>query len=128
MDRSDIEKTLIELEEKNWQANVNEDLSYFLEHTTDNMLAVAPFGIFDKHAIAAQIEKKQGAPFKSARIEDPRVMVLTNESALVTYKIMIEAIFQGKDIVLQRYSTSVYVKRNGDWKVSFSQQTDISHR
>lgn len=120
-----LEETLIGLEEKSWQANIKEDVDYFRKNTTDSMLVVAPFGVFDKQAIIAQIEKKQGVPFKSAKMEDTRVISLTPDSALITYKVAIVAFVQGKDVTVRRYVTTVYVRQKGKWLSAFSQHSDI---
>ena len=121
---SDIERTLIGLEQESWQANINEDVEYFRQHTTDNILIVASFGVFDKRAIIGQLEKKQGVPYKSARMENPRAITLTEGCALITYKVTIEARVQGKVIAIPRFVTTVYVKQDGGWKSAFMQQTD----
>jgi hypothetical protein len=116
---------LIELEEKSWQANINEDAAYFLGATTEDMFVVAPFGIFDRQAIVQQIESKQGASYKSVNIDAPHVMLLSKESALISYEATIEAAYQDKDMTIQRYVTAVYVRQNGAWKTAFSQHTDM---
>jgi ketosteroid isomerase-like protein len=86
---------------------------FFKAITTDDMIAVAPFGVFGRQAIIALVEKKQGIHYKNARMENPRVLALSGDSALVTYKVTIKALVQGKDLAIPRNATLVYVKSRG---------------
>jgi hypothetical protein len=58
-------------------------------------------------------------------MEDPKVIVLNPESALLIYKATIHAVKDGKELVFSDYATTAFVKRDGKWKGAFQQHSRI---
>jgi hypothetical protein len=70
----------------------NADAGFYRGYLTDNALIVSRFGVLDREQILRQFAGGNVNPFLSTVIEDPRVVVLDDDSALLTYKATIEAL------------------------------------
>ncbi len=79
----DIKQTLVELAQKAWEANIKEDAAFYRDFLIDEAVGVNNFGIVDKASLVEQMERHIGVPFTRVYMEDPRVSVLTPESALL---------------------------------------------
>lgn len=121
----DLQKTLLELTKKAWDANIQEDVGFYRNYMIDDAVGITGYGIVDKPTLLKQLENHSGVPFTNYTIEDPRVISLTPESAILIYKITIEAVRSGQKIILTDYASSVFVKRNGEWKGAMQQHSRI---
>lgn len=117
-----IEETLLSLKEQALEATKNRDANFYNNYLADNAIAVVPFGVFKKEAIVQQMASPNSV-FESKRIEDTRVMVLSQESGVVTYKATFESVKDGK--AFEVFVTTIYARISGVWKGVFYQQTPI---
>ena len=117
-----IEETLLSLKEEALEATKNRDADFYNNYLADHAIAVVPFGIFTKEAIVQQMASPNSA-FRSTKIEDTRVMVLSEDSGVVTYKATFESMKDGKPFEV--FVTTIYAKISGIWKGVFYQQTPI---
>lgn len=118
-----IGNILLSLKEQAVEATKNRNGQFYRNYLADHAVAVVPFGIFDKESIVKQMSGD--SPFQSLGIEDTRVIVLTQESGIVTYK----AIYKSENGEKKKFSvfvTTVYAKINDEWKGVFYQQTPIN--
>jgi hypothetical protein len=117
-----IDETLIALEEEGWRAlSSDRGAAYYRDQLTEDALMLLPgAGLLSRDAV---IEAIEGAPpWAWFRIEEPRVMRLTEDSAIVTYRASAQRAGQPEYGAL---ISTAYVRRDGAWMVTFHQQTSI---
>jgi hypothetical protein len=111
---------LLQLEHDAWNAlSTNGAAAHFYERVlADEVLMLLPgdMVIDDRQAV---IESMNGAPWDSFQLADERVLQLTDDAAVVSYRA--SATRQGTDYTALFNST--YVRRNGEWKLALHQQT-----
>lgn len=109
------------LEEEGWKAlSTTGGAAYYRECMTDDGIMVFPGMVLSKDACIAAIE--HAAPWSWFRIEEPRTMRLTEDSAIVIYRASAQRDGQPRYTALM---SSVYVRRDGAWKLAFHQQTPL---
>ena len=118
-----LEETLIELERAGWEAlsTPGAGADFYRKQLTEDALMVFGFGVLDRgQALEAMAS---APPWSSFRIEEPRVLELTGDSAVLTYLAIAqregEAAYSGR-------TTSVYVRSNGSWRMALHQQTPVT--
>jgi len=125
---SDVKNELLDLEERQWKANREADAEFYRQYCADDFVIVSRFGLLTKAQVLAQFEKGNVNPFLRTEMEDPRVVAIGDDSALLTYKETIEASIDaegGKTRTFSIYATTVY-RRSGDgWRFVFHQQTPL---
>jgi hypothetical protein len=114
-----FEDSLIELEHEGWRAlSEGAGADFYDRHLTENAMMVFPGMIMTRQE---SIEAMRAAPpWKSFRIEDPKVVSLTADSALLTYRATAQREGHAQYSALM---TSVYLNQDGTWKMVFHQQT-----
>ncbi len=88
---NDVEKELLDLEERQWKANREADAEFYRRYCADDFIIVSRFGLLTKAQVLAQFEKGNINPFLRTDMEGPRVLPIGQDSALLTYKETIEA-------------------------------------
>jgi len=121
----DIKQILVDLGRKAWDANIKEDAGFYREFLIDEALRVNNSGITDKDSLVKQMLYHSSVPFTKVTVEEPRVIVLSPESALLIYKATIHSTKDGKTVVFSDYVTTAFVQRNGIWKGAFQQHSRI---
>jgi len=125
---SDVEKELIALEEQQWKANREADGEFYRRYCADDFIIVSTFGVLTKDQVLAQFERGNVNPFLRTDMEDPRVLVLGEDSALLSYKETIEASVDaegGARRTFSIYATTVYRRTSDGWRFVFHQQTPL---
>ncbi|HEX6472344.1 MAG TPA: nuclear transport factor 2 family protein [Streptosporangiaceae bacterium] len=116
-----VSETLLELEERGWQALSAAGGADFYQHIlTDDAVMVLPFGTLERDACVESI--RQAPPWASYEIADPKVVMLGHDSGLITYRA--EAQRPGEP-TYRAMMTSVYVTRGGHWRLALHQQTPL---
>jgi hypothetical protein len=59
----------------------------------------------------------------NSAIEDPQVMMIDKDAAILTYKSTGTETFKGQTQTASSYATSIWVKRGGQWKAIFHQES-----
>jgi hypothetical protein len=115
-------QTLVSLEEQGWQAlSQGTGADFYRRNLAGHALMVFPFGVLAREQ---SIETMKAAPpWASFRIEDPRLVRLTDDSAILTYRATAQRTGQEPYSALM---TTVFVKQEGTWKTAFHQQTPVS--
>jgi hypothetical protein len=113
---------LIDLEERGWRALSSDGATaaaFYREVLDDTVTMLLPGGmtLTDREKI---IESMSGAPWTSFRLEDPRVVHPTDDTGLVTYGAVARRAGSPEYTALM---SSLYVRRNGNWRLAFHQQT-----
>ncbi|MFD9942811.1 nuclear transport factor 2 family protein [Nonomuraea sp. NPDC059023] len=117
-----VEKELRELEEQGWAAISVGNGDFYRELVTDRTICVEPDGPQTGAELAADIEANK-APFDDYTLEDVKVLELTGDAALITYRATVRLKEAG--FAFQLYMTSVYERGGSAWKLVFHQQTPV---
>jgi hypothetical protein len=117
-----VEAALLLLKEQALLATRNHDGDFYNHYLDDSAVAVVPFGVFRKAAIIQQMADA-ASPFRSMEVSDTQAIALTPESGIVTYRATFPAA-NGKP-PSTAFVTTVYAKKNGEWKGVFYQQTPL---
>jgi ketosteroid isomerase-like protein len=124
MNDTTLERTLLDLEERMWEANRNGDAGYFQAHLADDAIAVASFGVFDKGQAVVQAAENR-VPFTRTRLEGARVLQLGEAGALVTYRAFIAAVRDGAPFSFSIYATSAWRRVGDGWEAVLHQWTPV---
>ena len=116
---SEIEAVLLALKAAAIRANEKGDVSFYAEYLADDAIGVTPHGVFDKQQILTALEN---GSLRSARVEDTRAFVLSDDAGMVTYR----AWFTEVDGPPREVFVSTLYRRYVDgWKGVFYQQTPL---
>jgi hypothetical protein len=112
---------LLELEEQGWQALSSPDPVKFCEEwLADEALMIVPGMVIDRATFLQALAHEQ--PWANHRIDEPRTVRLTDESAALVYRVTAQRDGRPEFAGLL---TSVYVKRAGRWRLLLHQQTPM---
>jgi ketosteroid isomerase-like protein len=112
-----IEKELFDLERDYWQAVQENDVDAV------NALTDYPCLIAGAQGVASVDEKQMSATLSAATralkafklSEDMQVRLVSDDVAVVAYKVHRDLSVDGKPVALDAADTSVWVRRNGSW-------------
>jgi Domain of unknown function (DUF4440) len=112
---------LLELEEQGWRAlSSSEPFEFCDEWLADDAVMVVPGMVIDRATFLEAVVHEQ--PWTTHRIEEPRIVPLTDDSAALVYRVTAQRHGQPDFTGLL---TSVYVKRAGRWQLALHHQTPI---
>lgn len=122
---TDLNKDLLTLEEAFWEASSAGDGDFYRNHAADDAVFVFYTGTLDKQACVDAID---GHPVHLShwRIDAPKVVALADDTALLTYRGYRR--HEGETAAEAALTSSVYVQRNGEWKLAFHQQTPLTFK
>jgi Domain of unknown function (DUF4440) len=114
-----LEDHLFALEERFW----TEGAGYFRRNLADSAVMVFPdpAGVLVKDEIASSLE--QAARWSKVNLEEHRLLQLSDDAALVTYKATARRPGRSEPYVAR--ASSAYVRDGGAWKLAFHQQTPV---
>ena len=116
---SDFLAELLSLERQGAQALTSGGAANFYGPLlTDDALMVVPGFIVDKPMFVQMVDSE--ASWTSFTVEEPRVTSLTADAAILVYRAIGQRTGQPDYVALM---SSVYVKRDGRWKLAHHQQT-----
>lgn len=120
----DLKETLERLEHEYFNASISADGDYYERNLTDDgLLVFAETGALDKQACVQAVNGSPGdATGASWRIEDSRLVTLSPDSAILSYRA--DATRPGGEAATILVA-SAYSRQNGAWKLAFHQQTVI---
>ena len=110
---------LVELEERGAQALTSGDaVEFYRTCLTDDTLMVVPGFVVDRATFLEALARE--APWLSFQVEEPRVVELTQNCAVVQYRGRGRRQGQPEYVALM---SSIYVNKDGSWKLAYHQQT-----
>ena len=117
MEHSDrLGRELFTLEQKYWNAIRDRDSSTAASLSSDPCVVVGAQGVgeLDRATLARMM---QGATYelKNFEFDDFRVRHVTDDVALVAYKVKEDLVVEGQDLNLEAFDSSVWVRRDGQW-------------
>lgn len=115
---------LIELEEEGWRAlssEGNAGKKHYESVLHDDAVMLFPGGmrIEGKGQILASLAAQ---PWQRYQIEAPKVITLSEDAALLIYRVTAQR--EGQD-PYEALISSAYVRSSGQWKLVFHQQTPV---
>jgi hypothetical protein len=114
-----LERELIELEKQGWQALCTPGgADYYREHLADDALMAFPFGVLDRQQSLDAMETAR--PWARFEMTEPRVIELGPDSGVVVYGVTAQ---RAGDEPFTAVISSTFVRRDGDWKLAFHQQS-----
>jgi uncharacterized protein (TIGR02246 family) len=120
----DLLGELVELEEKMWAANRAGDADYYAHLLRDDAFVVSRWGVQDRPAILEGI-RANTVPYVSSTITEPRVLRLTPDSALINYRVHVEALRAGEPMAFDALATTIYTREDGAWRCALHQQSAL---
>jgi hypothetical protein len=117
MEPSDsLGRQVLALEKKYWNAIKDGDSSTAVSLSNDPCVVVGPQGVgeIDKKTLARMFE---GAPYqlKDFAFDDVRIRQVTDDVVVVAYKVKEDLVVEGKNLDLEAFDSSVWVRRDGEW-------------
>ena len=116
----ELEKQLLDIERKLW----TNDAVFYTNTLIDASLLVFPeTGVMTKSAAVEAIlaENAQGRSWAEVQFDAVRSMRLADDVAVLTYTVA--ARWEHEASKRSALASSVYIKRDGVWKLAFHQQT-----
>jgi hypothetical protein len=115
------EQTLLDLEDEMWRANREGDGSFYDRVLRDDALVVSKYGVAGKAAIVPGVSKNEN-PYVKTVLSDRKVLPITPDSALVTYRV---AVTNDAGVTFEALATSVYAREGDTWRSVFHQQSAL---
>jgi hypothetical protein len=118
----ELEEQLIDIERKLW----TNDAVFYKNNLIDESLLVFPETGVITRAVAVDAiltEIAEGRRWAEVQFDEVRSLRLADDAALLTYRVA--ARWEHEESRNSALASSVYVKRDGVWKLAFHQQTPI---
>jgi hypothetical protein len=113
------EHELIALERRGWEALSSDGGgAYYREHLADDAVMAFGFGVLSREQALAAMSS--APPWATFEIDEPRVVELTADSAVVVYRVRAQ---RAGDAPYEAVASSTFVRRGGTWQLAFHQQT-----
>ncbi|WP_434740121.1 nuclear transport factor 2 family protein [Micromonospora sp. SH-82] len=122
IDSTQLTKELFALEEEGWRAISAADGDFYRRLVTPDTLVVEHDGVSTGDDLVAEIDGNT-SPFEGFTLDQERVVPLGPDSAVITYRANAQVAGRG---TFRLYMSSVWVRRDGGWKLMFHQQTPVS--
>jgi Domain of unknown function (DUF4440) len=119
MSTEPVEQELIQVERRGWDALCSDNAAtYYREHLTEDALMAFPFGLMDREEALRAMAAAE--PWSRYDMQDPRVVSLGPDAGVVVYTVTAQR--QGQEPFTAVLS-STFVRRDGEWKTAFHQQS-----
>ena len=118
----ELEKRLLDIERKLW----TNDAVFYESHLIDESLLVFPeTGVITRSVAVDAIlaENAEGRRWTEVQFDDVRSLQLANDAALLTYRVT--GRWEHEEAKSLALASSVYVERDGAWKLAIHQQTPL---
>jgi hypothetical protein len=110
---AEMEKMIIEKEKGQWELYKNKQVDDLRKNEAVNYRGAYPDGIKDKDKDA---QASLAMDMKSYSVSDFFVTFPNPDTAVMTYKSVVNGSVKGKDASGTNYSSAVWVKEGGEWK------------
>jgi ketosteroid isomerase-like protein len=117
MTTTTIEKELVELETQYWQAIKDKDLDAAMQLTDDTCIVTGAQGAasIDRKAFAGMLNSPGWTLNEFEFVGDVITRPLTDDVAIVAYKVREQLTVEGKPLTLEAAEASTWVRRDGRW-------------
>ena len=114
---------LVNIERKLW----TNDAAFYKDNLTEDCWLVFPeTGVINRDLAVDAIRKEneEGRKWAEVNFNEMRRLRLTDEVALLSYRVT--ARWEHEKSAITALASSLYVKRDGVWKLTFHQQSPVS--
>ena len=119
MSPESLAQELIEVERRGWEALCSDDaVTYYGQHLVEDALMAFPFGLMDREEALSAMEATQ--PWSRYDMKEPRVIALSPDCGVVVYAVTAQR--EGQD-PFSAVMSSTFVRRDGEWRLAFHQQS-----
>ena len=117
MTTTTIEKELVELETQYWQAIRDNDVDAAMQLTDDPCVVSGAQGAasIDRKAFAGMLNSDTWTLNEFEFVGDVIARAVTDDVAIVAYKVREELTVDGKPLTLEAADASTWVRRDGRW-------------
>jgi hypothetical protein len=115
-----LDKQLMDIERKLWSNNA----LFYKDHLIEETLLVFPeIGVITRDIAVDAIlaENAEDRRWAEVQFDEVRSLQLTEDVTVLTYRVA--ARWEHEESKSSALASSVYIKRNGVWKLAFHQQT-----
>jgi ketosteroid isomerase-like protein len=111
-----IEKELLELEKKYWQAVKDNDVATATSLTADPCIVAGATGVaLVPREKLSEIMKSATYKLKSFELKDVQTLMVKDNVAILAYKVHEELTVDEKPVTLEAADASTWVRRDGRW-------------
>jgi hypothetical protein len=112
-----IESELVDLENQYWQAIRNKDVKAAMQLTDTQCIIAGAQGVasIDREAFAGMLAGGSWTLNDFEFVGDVEVRALTDDVAVVAYKVREHLTVDGKPVTFEAADASTWVRRNGRW-------------
>jgi uncharacterized protein (TIGR02246 family) len=116
MASSSVERELVGLEKKYWQAIIDKDFEAALELTDDPCIVAGAQGVasIGRKEFEGMMKSEQWT-LNKFELDDIQVRMLGDDTAVVAYKVKEQLTVEGKPLTLEAADASTWVRKNGHW-------------
>jgi len=117
MTTTTIEKELVDLENQYWQAIKDKDVDAAMALTDSSCIVAGASGVasIDRKAFAGMLNSSVWTLNEFELIGDVQVRALTDDVAIVAYKVKEQLTVEGKPLTFEAADASTWVRRDGRW-------------
>ena len=115
---NEVETEILTLEEELTQTEHRLDVDALNRIYADDIMVTAPIGIcVDKPAVMAEVNAAAAKAVVGRYDKTDLKVRAYGDTAVSSYRMAAEAIFEGQEIRRRLCITNVWMKRNGDWQI-----------
>ena len=115
---NEVENKILTLEEELTQTEHRLDVDALNRIYADDIMVTAPIGIcVDKPAVMAEVHAAAAKAVVGKYDKTDLKVRAYGYTAVSSYRMAAEAIFEGQEITRRLCITNVWMKRNGDWQI-----------
>jgi uncharacterized protein (TIGR02246 family) len=116
MPEGPIEAQLIDCEKQYWQAIKDKDVAAAMRLTDDSCIVIGAQGVarISRDAFAGMLQAG-GWTLHQFTLSEVQVRVLSEDVAIVAYKVKELLTVEGKSVTVEAADASAWVKRDGQW-------------
>ena len=115
LSRSNDPGTLIQKEKSYFDSIIKKDYAAVDVVFTDNYMGTYALGTIDKKR---EMEDVRQFPLVSYTISDPKVVYLNSKTGIISFKLSVKVVVDGKDFFEDDFMSCVWTKRKKDWLMS----------
>ena len=111
-----VEQELVQLEREYWQALKDQDVEAAMRLTDDRCIVTGAQGVasIDREAFKGMLTDPSWS-IEAYDISDVQARMLSDDVAIVAYKVREDLTVEGKPLTLEAADSSTWVRRNGRW-------------
>jgi uncharacterized protein (TIGR02246 family) len=112
-----IENELVDVERQYWQAIKDKDVNAAMELTDEQCIVAGASGVasINREAFAGMLNSSAWTLNEFEFVGDVEVRALTDDVAIVAYKVKEQLTVEGKPLTLEAADASTWVRRDGRW-------------